>query len=277
MYNITDSVVLALTLYFFYRGASRGLLRTLLGPVSLVLGAIIAMIHYAYYHELIMSLVISIIAPFIINILFSLVLTLWNKGVNAGQSISLTSRLLGATLSILWGTANVLLIIILIALVPVSTAALENLRQDIFKSKTYSLVDQWTKNLIPQKSFDMRAISQVMQNPDQLENLQESAEFKAVSEDTSIQQLLSDKQIAQDIEEKDFAGLMSNPKIQGIMENPELIKKILNLNMKIMEGGQGPSTAQKSAGPKTIEIKDGKATDISPRATGPRIIEIKDQ
>ena len=32
MSNVTDSVVLALTLYFLYRGWSRGLLRTLVGP-----------------------------------------------------------------------------------------------------------------------------------------------------------------------------------------------------------------------------------------------------
>lgn len=235
MSSITDSVVLALTLYFLYRGWSRGLLRTLIGPIALILGCVMAVIYYAQNHNIIMAFVISIVAPMILNLLFSLALTVWQKTVNADNPVSPVSRAWGAGLCVLWGGTNLLLIIVLITLVPSNAPWIENVRQDIFNSRAYSIVDQWTKHLIPGKSIDIRAVSQILKDPDQMQNLQSSEEYKAVWEDKTIRALLADEEIMRDIQDKNFAKLLTNPKMQALMKDPGLVKKILDMNVKIMQ------------------------------------------
>ena len=245
MSSTTDSVVLALTLYFLYRGWSRGLLRTLVGPIALLLGCVMAAIHYSQNHNIIMALAISIVAPIILNLLLSFVLAVWQKTVNADKPVSPVSRAWGAGLCALWGGINLLLIIVLIALIPSNASWIESVRQDIFDSGTYSLVDQWAKHLIPKKSIDIRAISQTLKDPGQIQRLQSSAEYQAVRDDKTIQTLLTDEEIVRDIRDKNFTRLMANPKMQAVIKDPELVKKILDMNVKIMEQKAQPGEDQK--------------------------------
>ena len=235
MSNVTDSVVLALTLYFLYRGWSRGLLRTLVGPIALIVGCLGAFIYYAQTHNIIVAFIISIVAPLILNIFFSVALAVWRKMTKTENPISPASRALGAGLCALWGGINILLIIVLIALIPLNTFWIERIRQDIFNSVTYSLIDQWTKHLVPEKSIDIRSVSQVLKDPEQMQNLQSSAEYKAVWEDQTLQKLLADEEIMRDIQDKNFAKLLANPKMQAMMKDPAMVKKILDMNIKMME------------------------------------------
>ncbi len=233
--SITDSIVLALTLYFLYRGWSQGILRILLGPISLALGCLLAFIYYAQTHNIIMAFAISIIAPFILNVSLSFALTIWSKMTKSDKPVPTASRIWGAGICALWGDINLLLIIVLIALIPSNASWIENVRQDIFNSGTYSLVDQWTKHLVPKKSIDIRAVSQVFKDPDRMQRLQSSAEYKAVWEDKTVQKLLTDEETMQDIKDKNFTKLMANPKMQAMMKDPALVKKILDMNVKMME------------------------------------------
>lgn len=235
MSSITDSVVLALTLYFLYRGWSRGLLRTLVGPIALIAGCLGAFIYYTQTHNIIVAFIISIVAPLILNISFSLALAVWHKMTKTESPVSPASRVWGAGLCALWGGINILLIIVLIALIPINTFWSERIRRDIFNSVTYSLVDRWTKHLVPQKSIDIRAVSQILKNPDRMQRLQSSTEYKAVWEDKTLQELLADEEIMRDIQDKNFAKVLANPKMQAMMKDPGLVRKILNMNVKMME------------------------------------------
>lgn len=244
MSSITDSIIFALTLYFLYRGWSQGLLRTLVGPIALLIGCLGAFIYYTQNHNIIVAFIISIVAPLILNILFSLALTVWRQMTKTENPISPASRAWGAGLCALWGDINLLLIIVLIALIPLNTFWIERIRQDIFNSRTYSLVDQWIKHLVPQKSINIRAVSQALKDPDQMQHLQSSAEYQAVWEDKTLQELLADEEIVRDIQEKNFAKLLANPKMQAMMKDPALVKKILDLNVKIMEQNTRPGAEQ---------------------------------
>jgi len=243
--STTDSVVLALTLYFLYRGWSQGLLRTLIGPIALLLGCVMAAIHYSQNHNIIMALAISIVAPIILNLLLSFVENDEQKTVNADKPVSPVSRAWGAGLCALWGGINLLLLIVLMALIPINASWIESVRRDIFNSGTYSLIDRWAKHLIPKKSIDIRAVSQVLKDPGQIQRLQSSAEYKAVRDDKTIQTLLTDEEIMRDIQDKNFAKLLTNPKMQALMKDPELVRKILDMNVKIMEQKTRPDEDQK--------------------------------
>ena len=244
MSSMTDSIILALTLFFSYRGWSQGLLRTLIGPIALLLGCIMAVIHYSQNHNIIMAFAISVVAPMLLNLSLSFVLTIWNKTINTDKTISPASRAWGAGLCALWGGINLLLVIVLIALIPSNAPWIENARRDIFNSRTYSLLGRWTKHLVPQKSLDIRSVSQILQNPNQMQNLQSSEEYKAVREDKSIQDILKDEEMMRDIQEKNFAKLLANPKMQALIKDPELVKKILDMNVKIMEQNTNTAPAE---------------------------------
>ena len=239
--SVTDSVVLALTLYFLYRGWSRGLLRTLAGPVALIAGCLGAFIYYAQTHNIIVAFIISIVAPLILNIFFSVALAVWRKMTKTENPISPASRALGAGLCVLWGGINILLIIVLIAVIPLNTFWIERTRRDIFNSVTYSLI---AKHLVPGKSIDIRSVSQALQDPEQMRNLQSSAEYQAVWEDKTLQKLMADEEIMRDIRDKNFAKLLANPKMQAMMKDPALVKKILDMNIKIMEQNTRPADAR---------------------------------
>ena len=235
MSSVTDSIVLVLTLFFLYRGWSQGILRTLVGPVSLLVGGLMSFIHYTQNHNILMAFAISIIAPFVLNLLLSLTLTVWRQVTKTESPVSPASRAWGAGLCALWGDVNILLIIVLIALVPLNASWIERIRQDIFKSATYSLIDQWTKHIVPQKTIDIRSVSRAMKNPEQMQDLQSSTEYKAVWEDPAIQELLADEETMRDIQDKNFAKLLANPKMQEMMKDPKLVQKILDMNVKMME------------------------------------------
>jgi len=74
---------------------------------------------------------------------------------------------------------------------------------------------------------------------------QSSAEYKAVRDDKTIQTLLTDEEIMRDIQDKNFAKLLTNPKMQALMKDPELVRKILDMNVKIMEQKTRPDEDQK--------------------------------
>ena len=38
-----------------------------------------------------------------------------------------------------------------------------------------------------------------------------------------------------DIQDKNFAKLLANPKMQAMMKDPAMVKKILDMNIKMME------------------------------------------
>jgi len=233
--SITDSIVIALTLYFLYRGWSKGLLRVLAGPIALLVGCLGAYIYYTQEKNIIVAFLISVVAPLILNIVFSLALTVWQKIAKIETPISTASRVWAAGICAIWGDINILLIIVLVVLLPVNIPWVESARKDIFNSATYSLIDQWTRHLIPEKSIDIRTVSKALNDPGAMEHLQSSTEYKAVMEDEAFQQLLADEETMKDIQDKNFAKLLANPKLQAMLKDPEMVKKILDLNVKIME------------------------------------------
>ena len=64
-------------------------------------------------------------------------------------------------------------------------------------------------------------------------------------DDKTIQTLLTDEEIMRDIQDKNFAKLLTNPKMQALMKDPELVRKILDMNVKIMEQKTRPDEDQK--------------------------------
>ncbi len=236
----TDSIILAFMFYCICRGWSKGMARTLLGPLSFLFSCVIAFIAYSKNHNMLTALAITVIGPWILTMLFTFALNIWHQSAGERAPLSSLSRICGSGIALMWSGIHLLLVLLFIVVIPMNIPWLETIRQDVFKSKTYTLVDQWTKHLIPEKTIDIRSISRLLQDPTQMQRVQSLPEYTAITEDQTIRELLADDALVKDITDRNFSKLMANPKIQALLENPGILQKMLQLNIKMMEQSPNP-------------------------------------
>lgn len=249
----TDTIIIGAALYLFFKGWHRGFLRTLLGPVSLLIGCAMGFMYYHRTQNLVLSFGISIISPFIITILVSAMLKLWHKAVNDKASLPFSSRLLGSIISILWGGSYLAITLISIGIIPIRSGWFEKIQNDVTTSKSYTLLVKWTGNKIPATSIDMKKISDIYKDPSAMEKFQSTKEFKSLIEDERLKEIFSDETTAEQIRNKDFSKLLSNPKIQAVFQDKELLEKVFALNKIIMEEEPGKKTTKSQ--PRVIDIE----------------------
>ncbi len=231
---ITDSIMLAALLYFFYRGWRKGALRTLLGPITLIAGFCAAFIYYQQTRNIPISLLICFLGPIALKIFISLMLKIWDKATDKKVPLSIFSRLFGSLFSILWSGSYIVLFIISIGLLPMRFGWLEKIQDDVAASKSYTIIDQFMKSWIPATSGDIKKLTAIFQNPDKLQQFQSTKEFKALMTDDNLKEIFSDKEIVEQLQNKDYGKLLTNPKIQSIFQNEQVLKKMFALNKKIM-------------------------------------------
>ena len=235
MHSITDYITVSAFLYFFLRGWQKGFLRTILGPISMVVGCLIGYSYYQKNPNIGMALTISILSPFLINLLASIVLKTWNKTVNSDIPPSHISRSCASAFSILWGGAYLIMLIILIAISPLKFGWIEKAQNDVLASRTYAFINENFGDKIPNGFLNIKKVANVLQDPEKLEAFEESEEFKAIQADTRLKDLIEDEDTARQIRDKDYTALLANPKIRAIFNDKEFLRKIFALNKRIVE------------------------------------------
>ncbi len=250
MSSITDYITIAAFLYFFFSGWRKGFLKTLLGPLSLVVGCLAGFAYYQKTQNMAIGLGISILGPFVFNILASILLKIWHRKVNDSAPPSKTSQMSGGTLSLLWGGSYLILIIVMIAIAPFNFKWFKKAQNDVLASKTYALVQQQAGDRFPNTILDIKQVTSILEDPKKLKQFQSTEEFKSLSEDKSLKDLLTDEETADQIKNKDYSALLANPKMQNVFQNKELLKKIFDLNKKIAEG-----VPEETSGAKIIDLQ----------------------
>ena len=250
MHIITDYIAAVSLLYFFYSGWRKGFFRTLLGPISLIAGCLMAFIYYQKNHNIVASMGICILGPFIIHFLISIVLKIWHKAVNDDAPLSFISRLFGGSFSVLWGGTYLAMMLILIGMVPIHVGWFEKAQKDVLASKSYTFINTLVNEKIPIAIPDIKKIASTFEDPAKLKALENTEELEALRADDRLQDLFSDEETAEQIKNKNYGKLLVNPKMQEVFQNEELLKKIFALNKRIMEENpvEGP-------GPKTLEVQ----------------------
>lgn len=233
--SVTDTIILVSLLYFFYQGWRRGFLGTLVGPVSLVIGLMTAFFYYQKTQNLILSLLISILGPFILNIAFRLTLALWKKVIGEETSLSLMSRFLGSCLNILWRGTWLILILIFIAMMPANIPVLKRIQEDVTHSTAHALIAHWLGDKVPGASLDIQKVSSAFQDPAALKEILESEEVQAILTNEKFREVLSDEKVAEDLREKNYSALLTSPKMQTIFQDKELMQKFFTIQKEIMK------------------------------------------
>lgn len=241
---MTDTVVLILLGYLFYAGWSKGFLRTLLGPLSLILACMAGFSYYQHTRSLVPSLMIGILGPFILNILFSFSINVWHTTVNQGTPPSTLSRVLGCGFSLLWGGSYLILVLISIMIIPADFSWLKAMREDLRHSQTHAVLSRWIAEKTPLKTMDIPKITAMLQDPVHRPQIESLEEYKSLMEEDALKEVFSDEETLRQIQEKNIAELLANPKIQAALQNEEIVKKLLDLNVKIIQQSAEPQTSE---------------------------------
>ncbi len=234
--NSADWIIIAFLLLFFLNGIRKGLVKILIGPLALIIATIFSYFYYIKTKQIVPSLLIGLLGPFILEIMFHLLLKFWQKAVSAPQSISIPSRVGGGAISLIWGAALSALTVVLIMVLPKELPYLKSFQSQINNSWIYNSVSRWQKKSHPKlqiPSFDQQMAA--LADPKKTETLQSSPEFMALINDPDMQKIFQDEETVKQIQSKDFTKLLTNPKVLELMQNEELLKKMMGLQQKMLQ------------------------------------------
>lgn len=219
--TMTDYIVLAVVILSTIHGWRWGFLRSILGPFSLVVCLIFSFFYFQITHNFLLSLLLCVFGPVLLNILLALFLGLWPKPPK-DESLSLLSRMLGAFFSLSWNTALLILFLAWILLIPAHVLGLTKIQDAISRSRSLLIFNQF----LPIPAVDhFQNTWRAINDPQQRKAIESSPEYKALAEDQKIQAVLADEVLVEQIRKGDMAKVIGHPKIQAIFQDEELIKK----------------------------------------------------
>lgn len=233
--NKLDLIILIILGFYMISGLRKGFLRTLLGPVALIIGTILAVVYYQQTENFLWALLISVLAPLVVNLLLLIALKLLHKTLGQKEGLSSLSRAAGAALAAVWSGTWIILTLIFLVITPCEWSWFDKLQDNVLKSKTYALINMIVGDKIPNTSMNVHELSEMLQNPRKFRILRETDEYKDLAESQTVLELLEDADTMEQIEHQDLPKLLSNPKFQALLQDKELIEKIFALNQKLNE------------------------------------------
>ena len=257
MLSVVDIIVYCILLYFAVNGWSKGFLRTILGPLSLILCVVIGTVYFRQTHDVWKYILIMLFGPVVLSISLSLILMIWNRTVSQTKYIFWLSRLLGSIFNVTWGGIIIATTLIFISIIPMHTAWAEKTKDRLVNSHSYAFLNKFIKGRVPYVN-NLENLFDATQDPEKMEELKSAPEFKDIYSDQKIQNVVADEDLMKELKEKDIVKLMTDPKIQSIIQDEGLLKKILNLYSNIQPGSQDPDPEPKSEPPKVYKIENGK-------------------
>lgn len=236
--NIIDYVILVFLVFYFWRGWSKGLLKSLLKPIVLI-----GCIGYAYFYFLrtqnfILSLGIAILGPIVFNVVFTLLVALLKKADKKedDQRVALEAwdRFLGGVFSVCWGMFWVLMPLVSVAAIPFKIPGFEPVRQAIVASKTIAAIDTATGSKLPLVGKNAQLID-LRHDQEYLQRLRESPEYQQLIKDPRVEELAANDGIKEMIDNGDIAGLLQSPQMKEVLNDPKLIQQFLKLNQQLTQ------------------------------------------
>ena len=231
----TDLIVLIISVFSLMRGASRGFVRSLTGPFSMIVSTAISMFYFQITQDMIASLIIAMAAPILIGILVNFLLNAWIKSTDRAVRPGFISRSAGALMTAIWSWVFIIFTLVLLGILPPWGDRLTAIHNDVTRSASYCIakpIGNAFFGLPVQKTSS--ATDNTTTNTSGA-NTSENATFdaKTLAQDPRFQKILQDPEIQDEIKNHDITQLMNNPQmvkfIQQIMRDPETMKRIMTL------------------------------------------------
>ncbi len=233
----TDIIVAVAFGIFFLCGWMKGFLRSLAGPLSLVVGSLAGIAYYRQTQNIALALTISTVGPFFLNFALSFFLKTWRKTINKDQDLSLISHILGGCFTTLWSGTIFILFFILLTLIPGQLSWLKNIQNDIHNSAIYNLINTLSEDRLSSAHVSIENITELAKNPSKFEEFADAEKFDELMDNPTFSDLFSDEETLQQIENKNISELLTNPKMQSLLEDKNLLQKIMEFQQDIIKKG----------------------------------------
>ncbi|MBF0511033.1 MAG: CvpA family protein [Candidatus Omnitrophica bacterium] len=223
---MTDIVVLLLSILFLVRGASRGFMRSLFGPFSMIVATLMSIIYYQITKNIIVSLIIGLVGPFLLHLLLRIIFSEITASESFNKKPRAMSQLAGALLTFCWGWVFIAITLILLTFIPPLTGFLETIQKNVSQSYSYHFVKPLQDRFFPPPK--QNKVEEV-----ENENTNVLSEAQSLAQDPHFQKMIQDPEIKQEMENRDIAALMKRPQVldfaQQVMSNPALMKKVMDI------------------------------------------------
>ncbi len=241
MVFLSDALILLVPVLYALHGWKKGTLRALAGPFSLLTGLIIGFVYLHQSHNLWRATLIMVLCPLILGVILNVSLILWHKKIDKELPSGAGSKLCGACIGTLWGTAMTALVLILLVLLPGPSSSVNALQGHVRRSYFFKIVEHQIINRWPLFK-NMEKTLEAARDPQGLQQVQALKEIRALQKDEKFQALLADPGIRRQLEENDIAGLLRNENFRAMLRDEALVEKFLDLYRKLSEEGlwQGP-------------------------------------
>jgi hypothetical protein len=225
--NATDICILIISAYYFIGGWQKGFLRTIFGPIALILGSILSYYYYKQTGNLVISILIGLIVPFALNIILSLMIGIWQKSNDEEKEMFTLGSLLGAICNLVWGLTITSLMIFLFLLVPLQISTLQQCQENIHQSQYYSFLNKKFSLDLRKDAMGLDSIQEILKDPKKIERLQNSDGFQALINDERMQKIFNNEKTVSDMKSNNFGELLKNPDFMQLLNDQELTAKIL--------------------------------------------------
>jgi len=223
----TDIVIGFFLILFIWEGWSNGLLRTLIGPVCVILCCLFASLYFDVTDNIVIAFFIAVAGSVILGIIVSVLFMWWRKSVDKKyrNAVFPGSRTAGAAISLTWLGGLTIAAFLLFAFLPTSLNAMQKIQQDIDQSR----ICQWSSdNIFTRMPLSRRIFSvlSIFKDKERLTELTNSIEFKTFLADPKVEAIAQDPRIVQLCENKRIVTLLFHPKITGLLRDSRVMQKL---------------------------------------------------
>ncbi|MBZ0167415.1 MAG: hypothetical protein K8I00_11470 [Candidatus Omnitrophica bacterium] len=278
MHNIIDLGVVVLILYYLGRGWTKGFVGSLIGPISLFLGAGISYMYFQQTHNIMISGIISFFGPILIHITLSVVTNVSTYGTGKKPDPLLISSLFGSLFSVAWGGGILVVLMLMVMVLPPQLPSVGKFQERLALTKSYQLVNTVTGNFSLYSSMPVQTFMNIMENPEQMAALQSSEEYQNFINDDRIKSLFHDPEMQQYVKDKNIAKMLADKRMIDILQDEDLLSKIFTVQRLIIEQGTSPDgfIPQRTMAPGPAPEKaPSKKAPSQKKRSGPLVIEIE--
>ncbi|HSV43670.1 MAG TPA: hypothetical protein VLJ10_03860 [Candidatus Bathyarchaeia archaeon] len=231
-----DIFYLCILAFFFWRGWTKGILRSIIAPACLLFWMIIGIINYDLNENILEASLITLAGTFFSTLIIHAIFFIGKFTVKKENRSYVfgPSRLTGAAINTLWNGLILGALIILITLLPNQFLGLAPIQAAIEKSVTYTELCQRLIDPFPVINNIYLTIS-VFKDYKTLGQYTQTREYQEVFSHPQVLAITDNNELMKKFYRRDGISLLNDPRIQSLLKNEDLMKKLSTLAQLIYE------------------------------------------
>jgi hypothetical protein len=234
MLAVTDIAVITILVILAANGAYQGFVRSLIGPVALVLSLVVSGFVYLATKSFSLSFLIGIIGPFFFAWVITAGLSKFIHPADVPQ-LTMISRVMGQLVNLAWGSVVMGFLVAFLAMFPFEQYQLYGVSKDVRQSYSYRVVLPVLSGgrIQPPPAQTNCSLGVCSASPDDLQALADDKEIQEIMNDPRMQALINDPAVQKAAETQNVQALLRNPSIQALTQDPAFLFKVMKVYPKI--------------------------------------------